>query len=128
MDIRVDDSQIIPVTHRILCDLGKLPEHVAFPTDARGILAYSAAERDAIAAALDELKLPYTIEPVDQPDSSHLELLQGTVSSRSEALAALEALGKGETPAIPELRIDAQIKALQADVADLKAAPKEASL
>ncbi|HUU54737.1 MAG TPA: hypothetical protein VMY87_07440 [Armatimonadota bacterium] len=118
MDIRVDDSQIIPVTHRILCDLGKLPEHVAFPTDARGILAYSAAERDAIAAALDKLKLPYTIEAVDQPNAAHVEQLQGHVSSRSEALSALEALGQGETPAIPELRL----KQIEADVTELKAA------
>jgi len=124
MNVRVDDSHIIPVTHRIVCDLGKLPEHVAFPTDDRGILAYSAAERDAITADLNAAKLPYTIEAVDQPNAAHLALLQGTVSSRSQALAALDALGKGETPAIPELRL----KQIEADVADLKAAPKEAQL
>ena len=120
MELRVDDSQIIPVTHRIVCDPGKLPEGVAFPTDDRGILAYSDAERDAITAALDKLKLPYIIEAVDQPDPAHLALLQGTVSSRSEALSALEALGQGETPAIPELRL----KQIEADVTELKAAKK----
>ena len=124
MELRVDDSQIIPVTHRLVCDLGKLPEDVVLPTDDRGVLAYSAAERDTIAAALDKIKLPYTIEPVDQPDPAHLALLQGTVSSRSEALAAFEALGQGQTPAIPELRL----KQIEADVADLKATPKEVSL
>jgi len=118
MNIRVDDGRIIPVTHRLICDLGKLPDDVSFATDGQGVLAYSDAERDAIAAALDELKLPYTIEAVDQPDPAHVEQLQGHVSSRSEALAALEALGRGQTPAIPELRL----KQLETDVADLKAA------
>jgi len=124
MDIRVDDNQIIPVTHRLVCDLRKLPEDFTHRTDDRGILGYSDAERDAIAAALDKLKLPYIVEAVEQPDPAHLAQLQGHVSSRTEALAALEALGKGETPAIPELRL----KQIEADVADLKAAPKEAQL
>jgi len=101
-----------------VCDPAALPDDVLFPTDDRGVLAYSAAECDTIAAALGELHIPYTIEPVDQPDPAHLAALQGNVSTRSEALAALEALGKGETPAIPELRL----KRLEDDVADLKAA------
>jgi len=123
-ELRVDDNRIVPASHRLVCDLRKLSMDWAYAADDRGLLAYSSQERDAIAAALDNLKLPYTIEPVDQPNAAHLELLQGTVSSRSQALAALEALGKGETPDIRELRL----KQLEADVADLKAAPKEASL
>ncbi len=123
IDLRLDDGHIIPVTHRIVCDLGKLPDGFAFPTDDRGILAYSPAERDTIAAALDELKLPYTIEAVDQPDPAHLALLQGTVSSRSAALAALAQLAAGETPDIPELRI----QQLEAKVATLEAAKEVSS-
>ena len=118
MDCRVDDDQIIPVTHRLICDLGKLPDDWPYSTDGRGVLAYSAAERDAIATALDELTISYTVEEVDQPDAAHLAALQGNVSSRSEALDALAALGQGDTPDIPELRL----RKLESDVADLKAA------
>lgn len=116
MDIRVDDDQIIPVTHRVACDLAKAGDDLPFARDDRGLLAYSAAERDTIAAALDKLKLPYTIEPVDQPDPAHLALLQGKIHSRSEALAALAALTVGQTPAIPELQlasIDQRVKDLE---------------
>jgi len=116
MDLRVDDDQIIPVTHRVVCDLRALPQEFPFPTDDRGILAYSTTDRDAIATALDKLKLPYTIEAVDQPSPVHLALLQGKVHSRSEALAALTALAAGATPAIPELQlslIDQRVKDLE---------------
>ena len=121
MDCKVNDGQIIPVKWRIPCDLAAIPD--LWPTDDRAVLAYSNDERDAIAAALDELKIPSTIDAVDQPNAAHLALLQGTVSSRSEALAALEALGQGETPAIPELRL----KQIEAKVATLESA-KEAQL
>ncbi len=123
MDCRVIDGTIQPLLHRLLCDLKALPADCLFPRDERGLLAFSPAERDAIGAALDELKLPYTIEAVDQPDPAHLASLQGHVSSRTEALAALAQLAAGETPDIPELRL----KQLEAEVADLKAA-KEVQL
>ncbi|HUU54483.1 MAG TPA: hypothetical protein VMY87_06130 [Armatimonadota bacterium] len=116
MDLRLDDNQIIPLRYRVLCDLRALPQEFPWPTDARGILAYTAAERDAIAAALDKARLPYTIEAVDQPSPAHVALLQGKVHSRSEALAALAALAAGETPAIPELQlslIDQRVKDLE---------------
>ncbi|HUU55651.1 MAG TPA: hypothetical protein VMY87_12095 [Armatimonadota bacterium] len=116
MDLRLDDNQIIPVKWRLRCDLKRLPLETPWPTDHEAVLAYSDAERDAIAAALDKAKLPYTIEAVDQPSPAHLALLQGKVHSRSEALAALAALAAGETPAIPELRLEEleqKVKALE---------------
>jgi len=116
MDLRLDDNRIIPLKHRLLCDPRKLPEGFPWPTDARGVLAYTAAERDAITAALDKAKLAYTIEAVDQPSPAHVALLQGKVHSRSDALAALAALAAGETPAIPELQlslIDQRVKDLE---------------
>ncbi len=93
MDLRVEDGHIIPVTHRIVCDLSLLPDDFAFPTGDRAVLAYSAAERDAITADLDELKIPYSIEAVDQPDPTLLAACQGKVRTRTEALTA-RAAGK----------------------------------
>ena len=103
MDLRVDDGQIIPLRYRITCRAGiPMPAGAAdatlpFPTDSDGrLLAYSDKERDAITAALDKLKFPYTIEPEDQPDPAILAACQGNVRTRSEALAALAA---GRPPA-----------------------------
>jgi len=116
MELRLDDNQIIPLKWRLRCDLKRLAAEFAWPTDAEAVWAFSDAERDAIAAALDKVKLPYTIEPVDQPNPAHLALLQGKVHSRSEALAALAALAAGDTPDIPELRLkelEQKVKALE---------------
>jgi len=116
MDLRLDDQQIIPLKWRIRCDLARLPVDSVWTTDADAVWAFSDAERDAIAAALDKARLLYTIEPVDQPDPAHLTLLQGKVHSRSEALAALATLAAGETPPIPELQlaqIDQRVKDLE---------------
>lgn len=118
MDCRVDDGQVITVKYVIVCDLSALPDEFSWSTDDRGVRAFSDDDRDAIMVDLDELKLPYTVEPVDQPDPSHLAQIQGHVSSRSEALAALDALSKGDTPDILSLRL----RRLETDVADLKSA------
>ena len=116
MNLRIDDQQIIPLRWRLRCDLPRLPIDSSYATDSEAIWAFSDDERDAIAAALDKLKLPYTITAVDQPDPAHLALLQGKVRSREAAFAALAALAAGETPAIPELRLEEleqKVKALE---------------
>ncbi len=123
MDCRIDDGQIITVKHLIICDLARLPEEFLWSTDDRGVRAFSDDDRDAITTELDQLKLPYTVEDMDQPDPVHLAALQGLVTNPAEAFAALAALGRGETPDIPELRL----RKLEADVTDLKAA-KEVQL
>ena len=91
MDCRVDAGQIIPVSHRIICDPKGLTESNHWRTYEEGILAFSDQDRDTITAALDELKIPYTIEAVDQPDAALLAACQGKVRTRSAALAALAA-------------------------------------
>ena len=119
MDVRVTDGNIDPVQSRIRA--AKPAPDLIGPwsvDDVGAFLSYSAADTAAITKALDGLGIGAAVIAEPQPNPTHLALLQGTVSSRSEALAALEALGKGETPAIPELRL----KQLEAQVADLEAA------
>lgn len=119
MNLRLDDRQIISLKWRFRCELAALPADFLWSTDSESVWAFSAAEKDGIAAALGKLKLPYTIEPVDQPDPAHVALLQGKVHSREEAFAALAALAAGEIPAIPELRLEGleqKVKALELKV------------
>lgn len=118
MDCQVDDGHIIPLRCRLVCDLKRLPEDFPWPTDADAVLAYTDAERDAIAAALTEIDIPHTAELVDQPDSAHLALCQGKVTSRTEALAALTALSDGLTPKGDKFRL----ALLEQDVTILKEA------
>lgn len=96
MDCRVDDGQIVPLRYRILCELAALPEASRWPSDAGAVLAYSDDEKKTITAALDEMKIAYAIEPVDQPDPAVLAACQGKVWTRSDALTALAA---GHPPA-----------------------------
>ena len=81
--------------------------------DASRALAYTAGERDEITHELDAAKIAYKLLAEDQPDAELLTNLQGRVSSRSEALAALQA---GKVP--PNLD---DIEHLRARVADLEA-------
>jgi hypothetical protein len=116
MDLRVDDQKIVPLRYRIRCDLmAAMPNPMLpppWPTDERGFLAYSDAERDEIAAALANAKVAYTIDAIPQPDPTLLAACQGKVRSRSEALAALAA---GKPPVT--------LEAIAADVEELKARP-----
>jgi len=101
MDLRVIDARIEPLLCRIACDLQKVPldpvtrlpkdPRLEAPTDDSAFLAYSAAERDTIHAALLAAKLAYQTVPADQPDPAILAACQGKVRSRTEALAALAA-------------------------------------
>jgi len=123
MDCRVTDGQVEPLVCRIEYkrpaewDTLERAEGQWPHDDAGRALAYTTAERDEITHALDAAKITYKVVAEDQPDAAHLAQLQGHISSRSEALAALEALGQGDTPDIPEFRL----KAIEAAAADLDA-------
>ena len=121
MDCKAIGTTIVPLLWRIAPGkpVSTTPGTLLrFGIDESGrLLTYSAEERDEITHELDAAKITYKLLAEDQPDTAHLALLQGKVNSRSDALAALEALGKGETPAIPELRL----KAIEAAAADLDA-------
>jgi len=132
MDVRVRDGQIQPLLYRIsavgLAELLRnrpegvgAPDNVAamdaldeWPTDDRGrLLCWSEADRDAVAAALAAIECDHLVVLEDQPDPELLAALQGTCSSRSEALAALSA---GTAPVPTLQQISARLDALQGAV------------
>ena len=96
-----------------------------WPHDEEGrALAYSEAERGEIARELEGAHIPSTIFPEDQPDPELLARLQGRVSSRGAALAALES---GEIPVILEdiSDIDARLKEVEARPIAVSRTPTE---
>lgn len=84
----------------------------AWDTHEHGIYAYSDEERDEIVAVLRAKGVKATIEAADQPDAELLAKLQGRVSTRSEALAAL---GSGKVPPIIDdiTDLDDRVKELE---------------
>jgi len=120
MDLKVTDAQIIPACWLLRCEPPKppanplAPDPVPYPYLGGGYLAYTDQERDAIAAALGKLSIPYVAEPMAQPDPALLAACQGKVHSRSEALAAL---ATGKPPVT--------LETIAADVEQLKLAKAE---
>ena len=92
MDVRVTDRQIETLKWRVQCELAKVSQDAyPWPQYAGGLMAYSDAERDEIVAHLKAAKVAYTITAEPQPNPALVAQLQGRLSSRSEALAALQA-------------------------------------
>jgi hypothetical protein len=96
--------------------VAQVPRPAAWPTDDAGAyLAYSEADLKSIISALDAASLPYEIADEDQPDPDLLAALQGTVATRSEALAAL---ATGSTPVTIE-SLKQRLEAVESGLASL---------
>ena len=81
-----------PEVYHMLCDVQAAEsagrEHRSWSKTDAGFAATTAAERDRIAAALERALVPYTID-TRTPDQAFLSQLEGRVTTRSAALAAM---------------------------------------
>ena len=115
IDCMVEGGQVIPVLARVTCDLVKLgasDEDRDWPDDGTAVLVFSEQEQEAVVRACERARLPYSIAAAEQPDPDVLAKLQGRVTTRTAALAALQA---GRVPAVLAdiLAIDERLKEIE---------------
>ena len=117
MDCRVAGEQVEPLLCRVEYerpaewDDGDDRVNTWSHDDAGLALAYTVAERDEITHELDAADITYKLVAEDQPEAELLAKLHGRVSSRTEALVALQA-GKAPTTVAD---LEARITELEAN-------------
>lgn len=94
MLFKVDDGKAVFATHFLRCIVNRDDEQVRntltrFQVEADGIVCYSQEEADAARAALDELKITYTVEPQVVDQAVRDRASGRRYSSRSEAVQDL---------------------------------------
>ncbi len=94
MLLKVDDGKAVFATHFLRCAVDRDDEKVRealapFQVEADGVVCYSQEEADAARAALDGLKIAYTVEPQVVDRAVQEKAQANRYATRSEALRHL---------------------------------------